>query len=130
MAHNCQRHHTPLLSHPNRYQPIPNPAAFTTIMSTILWLLMTGFLTPLPIYIHIHQYRHTHSDIVTIIYPQWLHSPPFSLSDVPNSSWYYGQHHGTSRHSMKIKISPNYYETHQYADSYAHYLGSSVRHCS
>ena len=45
-------------------------------MSTILWLLMTGFLTPLPIYIHIHQYRHTHSDIVTIIYPQWLHSPP------------------------------------------------------
>ena len=42
---------------------------------TSIWLLMAGFLTPLPIYIHIYQYRHTHCDIVRVTYPQWLQSP-------------------------------------------------------
>ena len=59
-----------------------------------------------PIQTHPQWYSHNYIPTVVTLPP-----PPFSLSDIPNSSWYYGQHHGTSRHSMKIKISPNYYET-------------------
>ena len=39
---------------------------------------MPEFLT-LPIYTHIHQYRYTHSDKPTVIYPQWLHFFSFLL---------------------------------------------------
>ena len=38
-------------------------------------------------------------------------------------------HNETSRHHMKIKISPNDYGGHQHAHSYADYLGTSVINC-
>ena len=37
-------------------------------------------------------------------------------------------HNGTSRHAMKIKLSPNDYGAHQCAHSYADYIGTSVIH--
>ena len=43
---------------------------------TSIWLLMAGFLTPLPIYIHIYQYRHTHCDIVRVTYTVATIPPP------------------------------------------------------
>ena len=59
--------HSPLFCHPNPYQPIPNPAVFTTVcpLCTSIWLLTGGFQTLLPIYTHIHP----HTPIQT--YPQW-----------------------------------------------------------
>ena len=64
--------HSSLSGHPNPYQPIQNPAAFTTILSTL-----HKYMAPPPhILTDIHQYRHTYSYIPTVIYPQWLDSPP------------------------------------------------------
>ena len=37
------------------------------IHSTQIWLLTAGSETLLPTYTHIHQYRHTHSDIIMVI---------------------------------------------------------------
>ena len=111
-------------------------SSITTIMSTLhkhmaFHCRIPNAATHMHPHTPIKTYRH--SDI-TYVYPPWLHSPllppPFLPIRHTQLILDYGQHNGTSRHTMKIKVSPNDYETHQPAHSYGHYLGSSVKHCS
>ena len=120
----------PLYGHPNPYQPIPNPAAFTTILSTLHKYMAPHNRIPNTTTRNtsLHQYRHTHSDIRTVIHPQWLHFFPPQCQTHPTNLDTMDNHNGTSRHAMKIKISPNDYGTHQRAHSCADHLGTSVIH--
>ena len=71
MARNCQWHHTPLFRHPNPYQPIPNPAAFTTIMSMLHKYMAPHGRIP-------NTTTHIHPHIPIQTYPLW-----YSQSYIP-----------------------------------------------
>ena len=68
---------TTLSHHPHPYQPIQNPAEFTTILS----ILNKHNGSSRQDSWHYYQYTptYTNSDIPTVIHPQWQHFPPLLI---------------------------------------------------